>query len=90
MGQMTEWKNRFCLEDTTTPVTVVEKYCYGGGASVDGSASSQSRQSQGGHVFVFKSGHRYQITCSLLGGFYKPRTAVAQSLDSGLCSMLSS
>ena len=39
-------------------------------------------------VFVFKSGHRDHITCSLLGGFSKPRTAVTQSLDSGLCSML--
>ena len=39
-------------------------------------------------VFVFKSGHRDQIACSLLGGFSKPRTAATQSLDSGLCSML--
>ena len=39
-------------------------------------------------VFVFKSGHHDQITCSLLGGFSIPRTAVTQSLDSGLCSML--
>ena len=40
-----------------------------------------------GYVFVFKSGHRDQITCSLLGGFSKPRAEVPQSLDSGLCSI---
>ena len=32
----------------------------------------------------FKSSHRHQIACSLLGGFSKPRTATTQSLDSGL------
>ena len=35
-------------------------------------------------VFVFKSGHRDQITCSLLGGLSKPRAEDIQSLDSGL------
>ena len=39
--------------------------------------------------FLFKSGHRDQIACLLLGGFSNPRTAATQSLDSGLCSMLS-
>ena len=29
-------------------------------------------------VFVFKSGHCDQITCSLLGGFSKPITVVTQ------------
>ena len=38
-------------------------------------------------VCVFKSGHRDQITCSLLGGFSKPRAEVIQSLDSGICSI---
>ena len=38
-------------------------------------------------VFVFNSGHRNQVTCSLLGGFSKPRAAVIQLLDSGLCSI---
>ena len=36
-------------------------------------------------VFVFNSGHRNQVTCSLLGGFSKPRAEVIQLLDSGLC-----
>ena len=47
------------------------------------STSSLSR-----YLFLLKSGHRDQISCSLLGGFSKPRTAANQSLDSGLCSML--
>ena len=34
--------------------------------------------------FVFSSGHRDQITCSLLGGFSKPRAEVTRLLDSGL------
>ena len=38
-------------------------------------------------LFLFNSGHRDQIACSLLGGFSKPRTAATQSLDSDLCSM---
>ena len=38
-------------------------------------------------VFVFNSGHRNQVTCSLLGGFSKPRAEVIQLLDSGLCSI---
>ena len=38
-------------------------------------------------VFVFSSGHRNQVTCSLLGGFSKPRAEVIQLLDSGLCSI---
>ena len=37
-----------------------------------------------GDVFVFSSGHRNQITCSLLGGFSKPRAEVNRLLDSGL------
>ena len=40
------------------------------------------------YVFVFNFGLRDQITCSLLGGFSKPRTEFTQSLDSGLCSRL--
>ena len=40
-------------------------------------------------LFLFNSGHRDQIACSLLGGFSNPRTAATQSIDSGLCSMLS-
>ena len=36
---------------------------------------------------VFNSGHRNQVTCSLLGGFSKPRAEVIQLLDSGLCSI---
>ena len=42
-----------------------------------------------GSFSLFNSGHRDQIACSLLGGFSKPRIAATQSLDSGLCSMLS-
>ena len=38
-------------------------------------------------VFVFNSGHRNQVTCSLLGGFSKTRAEVIQLLDSGLCSI---
>ena len=41
------------------------------------------------HVFLFNYCHRDQIACSLLGGFSNTRTAATQSLDSGLCSMLS-
>ena len=33
-------------------------------------------------VLFFWSSHRYQIACSLLGGFSKPITAAIQSLDS--------
>ena len=36
------------------------------------------------HIFVFSSGHRDQITCSLLGGFSKPKAEVTRLLDSGL------
>ena len=36
---------------------------------------------------VFNSRHRNQVTCSLLGGFSKPRAEVIQLLDSGLCSI---
>ena len=39
------------------------------------------------YVFVFNSSHRNQVTCSLLGGFTKPRAEVIQLLDSGLCSI---
>ena len=35
-------------------------------------------------VFVFSSGHRNQITCSLLGVFSKPRAEVTRLLDSVL------
>ena len=41
------------------------------------------------YFFSFYYGHSDQIACSLLGGFSNPRTAATQSLDSGLCSMLS-
>ena len=34
--------------------------------------------------FFFSSGHRNQITCSLLGGFSKPRAEVTRFLDSVL------
>ena len=34
--------------------------------------------------FFFCSGHRDQISCSLFGGFSKPRTAATQSLDTVL------
>ena len=39
--------------------------------------------------YLFNFCHRDQISCSLLGGFSKPITVATQSLDSGLCSMLS-
>ena len=47
-GRMTEWKNRFCLEDAPPPVTTVKTDHYGGGDIVAGSVSSQSCQSLGG------------------------------------------
>ena len=42
MGRMTEWRNRFCPEESPPPVTVVETEHYGDGTSIAGSAASQS------------------------------------------------
>ena len=36
------------------------------------------------YLSFFSSGHRNQITCSLLGGFSKPRAEVTRFLDSVL------
>ena len=49
MGRVTELRNRLCAKDPPPPVTVVDMEHYEGGASVAGSASSQSLQSQRGH-----------------------------------------
>ena len=48
MVRMIKWRNRFCTEDPPNLFTVVDIENYGGGDSVSGSASSQSRRLQGG------------------------------------------
>ena len=60
----------------------------GGGRRCGGSKRRQRNNSF--FLSFFWSGHYDQIACSLLGGFSKPRIAATQSLDSFLCSMLSS
>ena len=40
MGRMTEWRNRFCMDESPTPVTFVEREHYGGGTIVAGSTAS--------------------------------------------------
>ena len=48
------------------------------------SSNSDFLPNNGAVLFVFNSGHRNQVSCSLLGGFSKPIAEVIQLLDSSL------